>query len=98
MNVQELEFQNIYDTYQPRILRYLVRLVGETEAEDVTQEVFVKVSQALKTFRGESQLPHGCIALPPMPPSIKCGPRLSDKRPNSSGWMTRLKRNIKRRG
>lgn len=56
MNVQELEFQNIYDTYQPRILRYLVRLVGETEAEDVAQEVFIKVGQALKTFRGESQL------------------------------------------
>jgi len=31
-------------------------LVGEHEAEDLTQEVFVKVSRALTTFRGESQL------------------------------------------
>ncbi|MEW5815349.1 MAG: sigma-70 family RNA polymerase sigma factor, partial [Spirochaetota bacterium] len=46
----------IYDAFQPRILRYLIRLVGEYESEDLTQEVFVRVSQALKTFRGESQL------------------------------------------
>jgi RNA polymerase sigma-70 factor (ECF subfamily) len=30
--------------------------VGEYEAEDLTQEVFVKVSRALSSFRGESQL------------------------------------------
>jgi RNA polymerase sigma-70 factor (ECF subfamily) len=56
MDVSETDFQKIYDTYQPRILRYLVRLVGEPEAEDLAQEVFVKVSRALTTFRGESQL------------------------------------------
>ena len=56
MGVGELDFQKIYDTYQPRILRYLVRLVGEHESEDLAQEVFVKISQALMTFRGESQL------------------------------------------
>ena len=56
MHDSELEFQKIFDAYQPRILRYLARLVGEHEAEDLTQEVFVKVSQALKTFRGEAQL------------------------------------------
>lgn len=56
MGVIELDFQQIFDTYQPRILRYLVGLVGEAEAEDLAQEVFVKVSKALETFRGESQL------------------------------------------
>ena len=56
MDVAELEFQRIYDAYQPRLLRYLVRLVGEYEAEDLAQEVFVKINQGLKTFRGESQL------------------------------------------
>lgn len=56
MDDSELEFQKIYDAYQPKILRYLTRLVGEPEAEDLTQEVFVKVSRALETFRGESQL------------------------------------------
>ena len=52
----ELEFQTIYATFQPKILRYVRHLVGEHEAEDLTQEIFVKVSQALKTFRGDSQL------------------------------------------
>jgi RNA polymerase sigma-70 factor, ECF subfamily len=52
----ELEFQKIYDAFQPKICRYLKRLVGEDEAEDLTQEVFVRVSRALATFRGESKL------------------------------------------
>jgi RNA polymerase sigma-70 factor (ECF subfamily) len=50
------EFQKIYDAFQPKILRYLTRLVGEAEAEDLTQEVLIKVSAALPDFRGESQL------------------------------------------
>ena len=29
-------------------------MVGEDEAEDLTQEVFIKIDRALKTFRGES--------------------------------------------
>ena len=51
-----LKFQEIYDTYQSKILRYLAHLVGESEAEDLTQEVFIKVNEALGTFRGESKL------------------------------------------
>jgi RNA polymerase sigma-70 factor (ECF subfamily) len=54
--MNELEFQQVYETYQARILRYLIRLVGAEEAEDLTQEVFVKVHQRLKTFRGDAQL------------------------------------------
>ena len=56
MSDDELEFQRIHETFRPKIHRYLTHLVGEHEAEDLTQEVFVKVSRALKTFRGESQL------------------------------------------
>ncbi len=52
----ELEFHDIYNAFQPKILRYIERLVGEHGAEDLTQEVFVRVSQGLKTFRGEAQL------------------------------------------
>lgn len=52
----ELDFQKIFTDFRPRILRYLTGLVGEYEAEDLTQEVFVRVSQALPTFRGDSQL------------------------------------------
>ncbi len=52
----DAEFQQIYKTFQPIIVRYLSRLVGRHEAEDLTQEVFIKVSQALESFRGESKL------------------------------------------
>jgi RNA polymerase sigma-70 factor (ECF subfamily) len=54
--MSDIEFQEIFYTYQPKIQRYLTRFVGENEAEDLTQEVFVKVGQGLKNFRGESQL------------------------------------------
>ena len=56
MNTSVSEFQIIYDTFQPKILRYLTRLAGEQEAEDLAQETFVKVHQGLENFRGESQL------------------------------------------
>lgn len=51
----KLEFQSIYATFSEKIRRYLGRLVGETDAEDLTQEVFLKVSRALESFRGEAQ-------------------------------------------
>src|SRR3990170_1473164 len=51
-----LEFEQIHAAFRAKIHRYLLRMVGEYEAEDLAQEVFVKVSQALKTFRGESEL------------------------------------------
>jgi RNA polymerase sigma-70 factor (ECF subfamily) len=56
MSCDELEFETIHAAFRPKIHRYLSRMVGEYEAEDLTQEVFVRVSQALKAFRGESEL------------------------------------------
>lgn len=56
MSNTELEFRSIYETFQPKILRYMTHMVGESDAEDLTQEVFVKISRALKTFRGEASL------------------------------------------
>lgn len=52
----EQEFQNIYELFHEKIRRYLVRMVNETEAEDLSQEVFVKVSHGLKDFRRQSSL------------------------------------------
>jgi len=52
----EFDFQKIHDDFRPRILRYLTRIVGENEAEDLTQEVFAKIDRALTAFRGESTL------------------------------------------
>lgn len=56
MSDHELEFQEIHDTFRPRIFNYLSRMVGEDEAEDLTQEVFTKISQSLNTFKGDSRV------------------------------------------
>jgi RNA polymerase sigma-70 factor (ECF subfamily) len=50
------DFKEVHRLYRPKILRYLSRLVGPSEAEDLTQEVFLKVSRAIKNFRGGSQV------------------------------------------
>jgi RNA polymerase sigma-70 factor (ECF subfamily) len=56
MSTAPVEFRQVHDTHRLKILRYLTRLVGEHEAEDVTQTVFAKVSEGLKNFRGEASL------------------------------------------
>jgi len=50
------EFQDIYRAFNEKIRRYLARLVGETEAEDLAHEVFIKACKALGDFRGQSSL------------------------------------------
>jgi RNA polymerase sigma-70 factor (ECF subfamily) len=50
------DFQQVYGEFHPRIQRYLTRLLGPTESDDATQEVFAKVNQALPQFRGESSI------------------------------------------
>ena len=52
----QVDFQDLYAELRPRIRRYLRGLVGSSEAEDVTQEVFVKVHQALPHFRGDCKV------------------------------------------
>jgi RNA polymerase sigma-70 factor (ECF subfamily) len=56
MKARELDFQGVYDAFHARIVRYLSRLVGEGEAEDLAQEVFLRVSRGLTEFRAEAQL------------------------------------------
>ena len=51
-----LEFQSVHNRFRPRVLRYLKRLVGEGEAEDLTQSVMLKISEGLSGFRGDSRL------------------------------------------
>lgn len=51
-----MDWQTIFHEYRPRIFRYLVRLVGPLEAEDLTQEVFLKANQGLAGFRAEAKV------------------------------------------
>jgi RNA polymerase sigma-70 factor (ECF subfamily) len=50
-------FEMLYESYFPRVYRFaLKRLRNHAEAEDVTQEVFVTVFNALGSFQGKSTL------------------------------------------
>ena len=53
---REIDFNEIYNEFQPKIINYLLRLTGQHEAEDVAQEVFEKVNRGLKSFEGDSKL------------------------------------------
>jgi RNA polymerase sigma-70 factor, ECF subfamily len=54
MEARAPDFRTLYDEFAPRIRRYLTRLVGESEAEDLTQEVFARAHGAMRTRRGDS--------------------------------------------
>jgi RNA polymerase sigma-70 factor, ECF subfamily len=50
------DIEEIYHDFRPKILGYVRRLVGGPDAEDVTQEVFLKVNASIGNFRGNSSL------------------------------------------
>ncbi len=50
------DFDTIFREFYPKIFHYVSRLADSHDAEDITQEVFEKVSQSLEGFRGESEL------------------------------------------
>ena len=50
------DFREVHDALRPRVLRYLARMAGEAEAEDLAQDVFEKVSRGLRDFRGDAEL------------------------------------------
>jgi RNA polymerase sigma-70 factor (ECF subfamily) len=52
----EIDFNEVYEEFHPKILHYLSRLTNPHEAEDIAQEVFEKVNRSLRNFKGESKL------------------------------------------
>lgn len=50
-----LRIEALHREHGDRIRRYLARLVGTTEAEDLRQEVFERAQRAIGTFRGDSR-------------------------------------------
>jgi RNA polymerase sigma-70 factor (ECF subfamily) len=54
----EQAFAALLERYRDRVFRLAVSILGQAfvgEAEEVTQEVFLRVHHALKSFRGESK-------------------------------------------
>ena len=54
--MNETNFVEIHNEFYGKLRHYLTRLVGEHEAEDVTQIVFEKISNNLSNFKGQSRL------------------------------------------
>lgn len=54
--MSEVDFSQIYEEFQPKILHYVSRLTGQQEAEGIAQEVFEKASRGLKSLKGESKI------------------------------------------
>jgi len=54
---QPLDFADVFHEYQGPIYNYLLRMTqNQAEAEDLTQETFVRAHRSLSTFRGEASL------------------------------------------
>ena len=50
-----LRIEELHREHGDRIRRYLARLVGPTDAEDLEQDVFEKAQRAIGSFRGDSR-------------------------------------------
>jgi RNA polymerase sigma-70 factor, ECF subfamily len=51
-----LSYNEIHDSYYLKIQRYLTRIVGPDEAEDISQEAFIKINKSLDTLQDENKL------------------------------------------
>ena len=56
MGMTGLKFSDVYDGFHEKLNRYLERMIGKNDAEDLMQEVFLKIDKGLKDFKGESGL------------------------------------------
>ena len=55
--IQEAQFREIYTAYSPKIHRLCLGYTGDSMmADDLLQEIFIKVWQNYEKFRGESQI------------------------------------------
>ena len=50
------ELDRIYAEHHARILRYLTRMVGAQDAEDLAQEVFIRAARSYEDFRHEAKI------------------------------------------
>ena len=49
-----MAFERLYRTHVPRIHSLTRRMIGSRDADEVTQDIFVRTWQKLRLFRGES--------------------------------------------
>lgn len=54
--MESLNITELYNAYSSKLIFYLTRLVGKSEAEDLMHETFIKVFNSIDTFKGNSQI------------------------------------------
>lgn len=53
--MENLSFENIFSSYQKPLYNYVLRMVkDEQSAEDLTQDIFIKIYHNLSSFRGDA--------------------------------------------
>ena len=55
MTLDPRTFEHLHSAMRPKVVNYLSRFVGSSEAEDLAQDVFIKVHQGINGFRGDSK-------------------------------------------
>lgn len=53
---ENIDFNEVYTEFYPKIIRYVSRIVDPNDAEDITQDVFNKVNFGLGGFQGKSKI------------------------------------------
>ncbi len=55
--MQDLKFEDIYSDFEKPVYNFVLRMARNDQlAQDLTQDIFVKIYQKLATFRGDSKL------------------------------------------
>jgi RNA polymerase sigma-70 factor (ECF subfamily) len=53
---EALDFSRIYEVYHGKVVAYAAKLLGRDEADDIAQEVFVKIRRSLSAVSDSSKL------------------------------------------
>ena len=55
--MEDLSFENMYTAYEKPLYNFVLRMVKDAQsAEDLIQDIFIKIYQKLKSFRGEASV------------------------------------------
>ena len=54
--LEQSNYQQFYNTYSPKIRRYLNSIFSIEDSEDLLQDIFLKIFNSLQTFRGEANI------------------------------------------
>jgi RNA polymerase sigma-70 factor (ECF subfamily) len=51
-----MHYNEIFNTYYGKVRNYVTKIIGENDADDVTQEVFIKIHNNLESLKDETKL------------------------------------------